>query len=120
LTSINQGKLEQINFESLARELLEPNKCYLLDCGAEIYVWMGRSASLQERKGASKIAEVFCINYLCFFIVYFLKEFFFIISILRYYSRQKIFKIVVLSNIRKASYFTLKMERGNQFYWAHY
>jgi gelsolin len=71
LTSINQGKLEQINFESLARELLEPNKCYLLDCGAEIYVWMGRSASLQERKGASKVAEVFCINYLCFFIVYF-------------------------------------------------
>ncbi|PWZ36575.1 Villin-4 [Zea mays] len=62
LMCINQGKLEQINFESLARELLEPNKCYLLDCGAEIYVWMGRSASLQERKGASKIAEKLLID----------------------------------------------------------
>jgi len=50
--------LEQIIFESLARELLEPNKCYLLDCGAEMYVWMGRSTSLQERKGASNAAEV--------------------------------------------------------------
>jgi hypothetical protein len=58
LPSINQGKLEQINFESLVRELLEPNKCYLLDCGAEMYVWMGRSTSLQERKGASNAAEV--------------------------------------------------------------
>jgi len=58
LPSINQGKLEQIIFESLARELLEPNKCYLLDCGAEMYVWMGRSTSLQERKGASNAAEV--------------------------------------------------------------
>jgi gelsolin len=62
LPSINQGKLEQINFESLARELLEPNKCYLLDCGGEMYVWMGRNTSLQERKGASKAAEVFTSN----------------------------------------------------------
>ncbi|WVZ87012.1 hypothetical protein U9M48_033714, partial [Paspalum notatum var. saurae] len=57
LICINQGKLEKINFESLARQLLESNKCYLLDCDAEIYVWMGRSTSLQERKGASEAAE---------------------------------------------------------------
>ncbi|KAK8449560.1 hypothetical protein SEVIR_7G238600v4 [Setaria viridis] len=57
LLCINQGKPEQINFDSLARELLESNKCYLLDCGAEMYVWMARSTSLQERKGASEAAE---------------------------------------------------------------
>eukprot|EP00267_Zea_mays_P048300 XP_020400860.1 villin-4 [Zea mays] len=62
LICINQGKLEQINFESLARELLEPNKCYLLDCGGEMYVWMGRNTSLQERKGASKAAEKLLID----------------------------------------------------------
>ncbi|XP_066345809.1 villin-4-like [Miscanthus floridulus] len=62
LICINQGKLEQIIFESLACELLEPNKCYLLDCGAEMYVWMGRNTSLQERKGASNAAEKLLID----------------------------------------------------------
>ncbi|CAL5025587.1 unnamed protein product [Urochloa decumbens] len=62
LLCINQGKTEQINFDSLARELLESNKCYLLDCGAEMYVWMGRNTSLQERKGASEAAEKLLID----------------------------------------------------------
>ncbi|KAL6843762.1 hypothetical protein ACP4OV_026333 [Aristida adscensionis] len=57
LLCFNQGKLEPMSFESLAHELLQPNKCYLLDCGAEKYVWMGRSTSLQERKAASEAAE---------------------------------------------------------------
>ncbi|PUZ48766.1 hypothetical protein GQ55_7G273100 [Panicum hallii var. hallii] len=62
LLRVNQGKPEQINFDSLARELLESNKCYLLDCGAEVYVWMGRNTSLQERKGASEAAEKLLID----------------------------------------------------------
>ncbi|RLM64940.1 hypothetical protein C2845_PM16G19160, partial [Panicum miliaceum] len=62
LLCVNQGKPEQINFDSLARELLESNKCYLLDCGAEMYVWMGRNTSLQERKGASEAAEKLLID----------------------------------------------------------
>ncbi|KAL6652084.1 hypothetical protein ACP70R_011009 [Stipagrostis hirtigluma subsp. patula] len=57
LLCFNQGKMDQISFESLAHELLQSNKCYLLDCGAEVYVWMGRSTSLPERKAASKAAE---------------------------------------------------------------
>uniref|UniRef100_A0ACD5UV88 Uncharacterized protein n=2 Tax=Avena sativa TaxID=4498 RepID=A0ACD5UV88_AVESA len=57
LLCFNQGTLEPIGFESLVHELLEPNKCYLLDCGAEMYVWMGRGTSLQQRKGASEAAE---------------------------------------------------------------
>jgi hypothetical protein len=46
----------------LARELLETNKCYFLDCGAELYVWMGRTSSLQERKSASEAAEVIFVQ----------------------------------------------------------
>ncbi|KAF8733142.1 hypothetical protein HU200_015515 [Digitaria exilis] len=57
LLCFDQGKLEPVNYESLAHELLETNKCYFLDCGAELYVWMGRTTSLQERKGASEAAE---------------------------------------------------------------
>ncbi|KAG8066137.1 hypothetical protein GUJ93_ZPchr0004g39355 [Zizania palustris] len=62
LLCFNQGTLEHISFESLEHELLETNKCYLLDCGAEIYVWMGRSTPLQVRKGASEAAEKFLID----------------------------------------------------------
>ncbi|KAK3143782.1 hypothetical protein QOZ80_4AG0304880 [Eleusine coracana subsp. coracana] len=58
----NEGKLENISFESLAHELLQSNKCYLLDCGAEMYVWMGRSTSLQERKAANEAAEKLLID----------------------------------------------------------
>ncbi|KAM0931056.1 hypothetical protein ACQ4PT_000560 [Festuca glaucescens] len=57
LLCFNQGKLDSINYESLAHELLETNKCYLLDCGAELFLWTGRTTSLQERKGANKAAE---------------------------------------------------------------
>lgn len=62
LLCFNQGKLEPIGFESLAHDLLETNKCYLLDFGAEMYVWMGRSTSLQQRKGASEAAEKLLID----------------------------------------------------------
>ncbi|RLM73340.1 hypothetical protein C2845_PM15G21000 [Panicum miliaceum] len=62
LLRVNQGKPEHINFDSLARELLESNKCYLLDCGSEMYVWMGRNTSLQERKSASEAAEKLLID----------------------------------------------------------
>ncbi|ONM58013.1 Villin-4 [Zea mays] len=57
LLCFDQGKLEPVNCKSLAHELLETNKCYFLDYGAELYVWMGRITSLQERKGASEAAE---------------------------------------------------------------
>lgn len=47
-----------IEADSLTRDLLDTNKCYLLDCGAEICVWMGRNTPLEERKSASAAAEV--------------------------------------------------------------
>lgn len=63
LCSVAEGQTMPIEAHSLIRELLDTNKCYLLDCGAEIYMWMGRNTSLGERKSASAATEVI----LCFF-----------------------------------------------------
>ncbi|XP_062117736.1 villin-3 [Humulus lupulus] len=43
----------------LSKSILENNKCYLLDCGAEIFVWVGRVTQLEERKAAIQTAEEF-------------------------------------------------------------
>ncbi|KAJ7955811.1 villin 4 [Quillaja saponaria] len=57
LFSIEKGQPESIEADSLTRELLDTNKCYLLDCGLEVFVWMGRNTSLEERKSSSEAAE---------------------------------------------------------------
>ncbi|XP_008781818.1 villin-5-like [Phoenix dactylifera] len=57
LFCVDKGQTVPIEADSLIRELLDTNKCYLLDCGAEIYVWMGRNTPLEERKSASAAAE---------------------------------------------------------------
>ncbi|KAJ6809051.1 villin-2 [Iris pallida] len=61
LYSINDG---QLNLEEgiPTKSMLENHKCYLLDCGAEIFVWVGRVTQVEERKSASKAAEEFIIN----------------------------------------------------------
>ncbi|KAL9686046.1 hypothetical protein QQ045_023501 [Rhodiola kirilowii] len=57
LYSVKKGQAEPIEAESLVRELLETSKCYILDCGAELFVWVGRTTSLDDRKSASEAAE---------------------------------------------------------------
>lgn len=57
LLCIEKGKAELVEAESLTRDLLDTNKCYLLDCWIEVFIWMGRSTSLDERKNASGAAE---------------------------------------------------------------
>ncbi|KAK9168162.1 hypothetical protein Syun_000302 [Stephania yunnanensis] len=57
-----QGKLSQIVTDTLRREVLDADKCYLLDCDTEIYVWMGRTTSLSERKISISTAEVWRVN----------------------------------------------------------
>nr|CAD1826032.1 unnamed protein product [Ananas comosus var. bracteatus] len=57
LLCVDKGETTQVESDSLTRELLETNKCYLLDCGIEIYVWVGKSTSLEERKSAVTAAE---------------------------------------------------------------
>ncbi|XP_008786911.2 villin-2-like [Phoenix dactylifera] len=55
----DQLKLEE---SALSKAMLENNKCYLLDCGAEVFVWVGRVTQVEDRKAASKAAEEFVIN----------------------------------------------------------
>ncbi|KAL8136385.1 hypothetical protein V2J09_002386 [Rumex salicifolius] len=57
LFRVDKGQADPLENESLTRELLDTNKCYILDCGAEVFVWMGRNTSLDERKSASGAAE---------------------------------------------------------------
>ncbi|KAJ3693444.1 hypothetical protein LUZ60_008924 [Juncus effusus] len=57
LFGVKNGKLEPVETDGLSREILETNKCYVVDCGAEIYVWTGRNTSLEDRKNASLAAE---------------------------------------------------------------
>ncbi|XP_015873827.3 villin-1 [Ziziphus jujuba] len=54
-----QGKLCQSGNNSLSKEMLEPDKCYMLDCDDEIFVWMGRQTSITERKTSISSTEEF-------------------------------------------------------------
>ncbi|XP_065856405.1 villin-3 [Euphorbia lathyris] len=58
LYSINDGVLKAIEGE-LSKGMLENNKCYILDCGAEVFIWVGRVTQVEERKAASQVAEEF-------------------------------------------------------------
>ncbi|KAI5427093.1 Villin-2, variant 2 [Lathyrus oleraceus] len=58
LYSIADGEAKSVEGE-LSKSLLENNKCYLLDCGAEVFVWVGRVTQVDERKAACQAAEDF-------------------------------------------------------------
>lgn len=55
--SIVDGEVKPVEGE-LSKSLLENYKCYLLDCGAEVFVWVGRVTQVEERKAACQAAEV--------------------------------------------------------------
>ncbi|KAL3535455.1 hypothetical protein ACH5RR_003916 [Cinchona calisaya] len=57
LFGVEKGQAEPIEADSLTRELLDTNRCYILDCGTELFLWMGRTTSLDERKNASGAAD---------------------------------------------------------------
>ncbi|OIV89679.1 hypothetical protein TanjilG_07755 [Lupinus angustifolius] len=57
LLCVEKEQAEPVETDSLKRELLDTNKCYILDCGLEVFVWMGRNTSLDERKSASRSAD---------------------------------------------------------------
>jgi gelsolin len=58
VVSVNKGQAVSVDCEVLTKALLDSTKCYLLDCGSEIYVWMGRETALEDRKRAGLAAEV--------------------------------------------------------------
>ncbi|KAM0008068.1 putative villin headpiece, villin/Gelsolin, ADF-H/Gelsolin-like domain superfamily [Helianthus debilis subsp. tardiflorus] len=58
LYCIADGQVKDVDGE-LLKSLLENNKCYLLDCGSEVFVWVGRVTQVDERKAAMQAAEEF-------------------------------------------------------------
>ncbi|CAH8387648.1 unnamed protein product [Eruca vesicaria subsp. sativa] len=58
LYCITDGQMEPIDGD-LSKSMLENTKCYLLDCGAEVFVWVGRVTQMDERKAANQSAEEF-------------------------------------------------------------
>ncbi|KAL3637230.1 Villin-3 [Castilleja foliolosa] len=58
LFSIIEGQVQSVDGE-LSKSILENNKCYLLDCGSEVFVWVGRVTQVDERKTAIRAAEDF-------------------------------------------------------------
>nr|VDC79379.1 unnamed protein product [Brassica rapa] len=59
LFSVEKGQTEAVEAETLEKELLDTNKCYILDCGLEVFVWKGRNTSIDQRKNACEAAEEF-------------------------------------------------------------
>ncbi|RWR94773.1 villin-2 [Cinnamomum micranthum f. kanehirae] len=62
LYSITDGQVEILAEEALSKAMLENNKCYLLDCGAEVFLWVGRATQVEDRKASSQAAEEFISN----------------------------------------------------------
>ncbi|KAK1271407.1 Villin-1 [Acorus gramineus] len=56
---INKEKLCSIGPSSFKKGMLSMDKCYMLDCTAEIYIWMGRNTTITERKAAISATEDF-------------------------------------------------------------
>ena len=65
---MEDGQLNPINDSPLTKGMLESNKCYVLDSGAEVFVWLGRITTLEERKRASVTAEVRTNDFLVFIV----------------------------------------------------
>ncbi|KMZ55951.1 Villin-3 [Zostera marina] len=57
LFCFKKDQLVAIEANTLTKELLDTNNCYVLDCVIDIFVWMGKSTSLEVRKVASAMAE---------------------------------------------------------------
>lgn len=55
--SINNGQLK-LEDTVLTKSILENNKCFLVDCGSDLFIWVGRLTQVEERKAASAAVEV--------------------------------------------------------------
>ncbi|KAL5164531.1 Villin-1 [Glycine soja] len=56
------GKLCETGSNAFSKEMLETDKCYMLDCDGEIFVWMGRQTLLTERRTTIRAVEEFVRN----------------------------------------------------------
>ncbi|KAJ8534232.1 hypothetical protein K7X08_007556 [Anisodus acutangulus] len=61
LYSIIDGQVNPLDGE-LTKSILENDKCYILDCGSEVFTWVGRHTQLEERKSTIQAAEEYLAN----------------------------------------------------------
>jgi len=52
-------KTEEVGAQPLTQNLLDSNDCFILDCQAEIFVWVGKGSTKEEKKEAVPIAQSF-------------------------------------------------------------
>ncbi|XP_042003124.1 villin-4-like [Salvia splendens] len=57
LYRVDKGERTIIEADTWTRDLLDTYYCYILDCGSEVFVWMGRNTSLDQRKAASSAVD---------------------------------------------------------------
>ncbi|KAK4725455.1 hypothetical protein R3W88_028234 [Solanum pinnatisectum] len=61
LYRITDGQVNSLDGE-LTKSILENDKCYILDCGSEVFTWIGRHTQLEERKSTIQTAEEYLAN----------------------------------------------------------
>ncbi|KAI5059133.1 hypothetical protein GOP47_0025452 [Adiantum capillus-veneris] len=57
LLCLLEGQTLKVQESNIRRELLSTNKCYMLDCGTELFTWVGRDTSLEERRATALATE---------------------------------------------------------------
>ncbi|MCO5603478.1 hypothetical protein L7F22_057628 [Adiantum nelumboides] len=57
LLCLREGQVHKVEEFNLRRELLSTNKCYILDCGTELFTWVGRDTTLEERRATALAVE---------------------------------------------------------------
>ncbi|XP_039047369.1 villin-2-like [Hibiscus syriacus] len=58
LYSITNGELKPAEGK-LSKGHFENKKCYLLDCGSKVFVWVGRATHVEDRKATNQVVEDF-------------------------------------------------------------
>ncbi|KAI3811715.1 hypothetical protein L1987_21444 [Smallanthus sonchifolius] len=58
-TDIIVGGQVKDQIEEYSKSSFESDKCYLMDCGVEVFVWVGRATQVDDRKAATQAAEEF-------------------------------------------------------------
>lgn len=61
LYCIVRGQLQEITGE-LSKSSLHNDKCYLLYCGTDLFIWVGRTTPLPDKKGVMQSAEEFILK----------------------------------------------------------
>ncbi|GBG74077.1 hypothetical protein CBR_g17788 [Chara braunii] len=62
LVCVAKDSSSRIAEGTLQKDMLDSTKCYVIDCGSEIYVWTGKNSALEDRKAANAHAEAIILK----------------------------------------------------------